>query len=99
MTGDIFGYEWGYTCPDCGIFHDLSGMPLSDAHPIVNGEETVRTRSLEPGDEVACAECGHTITLEFVPAQRPDNLQRAIDVLHRQHYPDVAQFLEHLVED
>lgn len=97
--GDIGGYEWGFTCPECEAFNGLSGMTVAGPHPTVNGEENaIRTRALEPGDTIGCGECGHTITLEFAP-ERPDNLERAIDLLRRQHYGDVAEFLEHLVED
>jgi hypothetical protein len=95
MAGDLGGYEWGYTCPECEEFHDLSGMAVAASRATVNGEEDAfRVRALEPGDTVECAECGHTIELAFLDPERPDNLERAIDLLRRQHYGEVADWLE-----
>jgi len=95
MSGDVGGYEWGYTCPECETFHDLSGMAIASARATVNGEEGVfRVRSLEPGDTVECAECGHAIELTFLDPDRPDNLDRAVALLRRQQYGDVADYIE-----
>lgn len=91
MTGDIGGYEWGYTCPECEEFVGLSGMGFGE-HPIVNGEKAVRTRALEPGDTVECPECGAERSMALI--EEPDNLERALDLLRRQHYHDVADAIE-----
>lgn len=61
---DIGGYEWGFTCSECETFNNLSGMGMASQNPVVNGEENaIRTRGLEPGDTVACGECGYEWTL------------------------------------
>jgi hypothetical protein len=73
MSGDLGGYEWGYTCPECEEFHDLSGMAVAASRPTVNGEEgAIRTRTLEPGDTIGCAECGAERTLALI--EEPDDL-------------------------
>ena len=54
----LIGYEWGYQCPECETKHELSGIWMEE-RAIVNGEEELRTRSLEEGDTLTCQECGY----------------------------------------
>lgn len=63
----IGGYEWGWTCGECGEHNNLSGMGLGRAG-VVNGKQQVRVHTLTDGDEVECGneDCdgGFTLRLE-----------------------------------
>ena len=63
MSDELFGYEWGWDCGNCGQFNGLSGLGFN--HPKVNDESGGRDRELEDGDVLECTKCGRTVKLTF----------------------------------